>query len=586
MSNKKYFLKFLKKLFSNNKLRLTIGSITTVIAALLSRYSEAYIKNILDNLVINNNRHELLMHSINLIFLYLGAVIFLFISILIFIYAGEHTTRLIKNEIYEKFQDFSIDFFDKSSHGDILDITVNNINEVSEYYVFSNFYFFENIFSIIIILVIMTTVSIPLTLLSLFFLITTLSLSAFISNFSVKYYDEFKKVNGEMTGYIQETLKCQNIIKVLNYEKENIERFRKINKDLFKKQFKSRFISNTIYPFTTIIGHIQYSLTALFALYLISKGYTITIGIVAMFLILTKNLANQVQSITYSFQSFSNIISSYKRYEQLNSNEKEIDEGKVYLEGNYWILEDGTKVERNGNIEFIDVNFGYNKDKLISKNINMYAKKGQKVALVGTTGAGKTTITNLITRFYEINSGKITIDGIDIRDIRKKDLRDSITIILQDICLFNGTIFENIKFNNDVDDKEVYEVSKSTNIDSFVKKLSDKYNTYISNENEVISQGQKQLISIARAKLRNSPVIILDEATSNIDTRTEKIVQEEMDKILKEKTSFVIAHRLSTIMNSDVIMVMENGEIIERGNHEQLLKLGKKYAQLYYGSFK
>lgn len=582
MSRKEIIIKLLKLFDKKAKIFFVLGSAFIIFYSYLETYASVLLKNIIDNLI-SFDRSFFIKEIVFLFFIYTIGYIFQTFSQVFYLINSENIVYDYKNRIFKKFQYFEIKFFDKNYHGDILNRMVKDIDSLNEYLIFSVYYLILAISSIFFIIIAMLKMNVFLTIISILFIGLSIFCSYLSIKFSEKFYSDSKKADGEMTGYINEMLKGQLNIKVLNFEKENIKNFKKINEDLYIKSYKSNLVSNVIYPFITILNYIQYIFLVLVSSFLIMKGYKISIGTIAAFLILCKKLKIPMDSITYEFQNLSSLISSARRLFELEDNKEEIDEGKYILKDGYFIFGED-KIKYNGNFEFKNVYFGYDDDKYILKNINMNVKKGQKIALVGATGSGKTTIINLLTRFYEPSKGQILLDEINIKDIKKKSLREIVTVILQDISIVNGTIMENIRFNNEnIKDIDIIKICKEMGIHNYIIKLKNGYETIISNENDVLSQGQKQLISMARARLRNTPIIILDEATSNVDTRTEFIVQNQMDKIMKDKTSFVIAHRLSTIINSDVIMVVENGEIIEVGNHNELLKLNKKYASLYNG---
>lgn len=582
MSRKEIILKLIKLFDKKAKVLIVLGTIFMISYSFLETYSSVLLKSIMDNLL-KFDKSLFIKEILFLLLIYTIGYVLQTLAQCFYLVNSENIIYDYKNRIFKKFQHFEIRFFDKNYHGDILSRMAKDIDYLNEYLIYSLYYLILALAYIIFIIIAMLKMNVFLTFISIFFIVISSFCSYLSLKFSEKFYSETKKVDGEMTGYIDEMLKGQLNIKVLNFEKENIKNFRKINEDLYIKSYKSSLVSNIIYPFINILNYIQYIFLVLLSSFLIIKGYDISVGTIAAFLILCKKLKIPMESITFEFQNLSSLISSARRLFELENNEEEIDDGKYVLKDGYFVFEN-EKIKYSGNFEFRNVYFGYEEDKYILKNINMNVKNGQKIALVGATGSGKTTIINLLTRFYEPTKGQILLDGINIKDIKKKSLREIITVILQDISIINETILENIRFNNEnIKDSEIVEICKEMGIHNYIIKLKNGYETIISNENDSLSQGQKQLISMARARLRNTPVIILDEATSNVDTRTEFIVQNQMDKIMKNKTSFVIAHRLSTIINSDIIMVIENGEIIEAGNHKELLKLNKKYASLYNG---
>ena len=394
----------------------------------------------------------------------------------------------------------------------------------------------------------------------------------------------------------------QKVIKIFNHEEISKEEFNTLNEKLFSYSSKANKYSSLMGPIVGNIGNLQFVLTAIIgSLLLINKSSGITLGILISYLQFTKSFTQPILEISQQFNMIIMGIAGAERIFTLFDTKSELDDGSVSLVNiyfdnngnifetdkptNHWAWKkDGRYIELKGEVRFNDMTFGYVKDKIILENLNLYAKPGQKLAFVGSTGAGKTTITNLINRFYDVNSGNITYDGININDIKKSDLRKSLGIVLQDTHLFTGTIMENIRYGRlDASDEDVYNAAKLAHADHFINMLPNKFDTIIDGSGEGLSQGQKQLLSIARAAIANPPVLILDEATSSIDTRTEKLVQTGMDNLMKGRTVFVIAHRLSTIRNSDAIIVLENGKIIERGNHDDLIAKKGTYYQLYTG---
>ena len=414
---------------------------------------------------------------------------------------------------------------------------------------------------------------------------------------SLRSYRKTQAEIGGLNAYVEEMVLGAKEVKVYCYEDRNIDIFNKKNTEWAKAVIKADTLSSILFPFMNSLGNVLYVLIAFAGGAMAINGVTnftllgktaLTIGTITSFMTFTKTFSSLIGELSSQLPYLMQSLSGAERIFELIDNDPEIDNGTYKLEkisGNSWQWNNGeNKVELVGNIVLKDVNFSYVKDKPVLKNINIYADRGQKVALVGATGAGKTTITNLINRFYEINDGTITYDGINISDIKKKDLRESLAIVLQDVNLFSGTIMDNIRYGKlDATDEECIAASKLVYADRFISELPDGYNTIIKGDSGGLSQGQKQLISIARAAVADPPCLILDEATSSIDTRTEKLVQKGMDSIMKGRTVFIIAHRLSTIRDADVIMVMRDGEIIERGNHESLLEKKGHYYELYTG---
>lgn len=521
----------------------------------------------------------------------------------------------LRNKMFQSMEKLPIRFFDTNHHGDIMSYYTNDIDTLR---MLISQTLPEVLFSGILILAligIMVWYSVLLFAIVLVGVILMLMVSKHIAGNSSRYFRKQQEALGNAEGYIEEFMNGQKVVKVFNHEKQALEGFDKVNEYLFEQSRNANTYANILFPIIGNIGNILYVIVAIVGGALIINdvtnlsisGATFGISIVVPFLNMTKQFTGNIGGLSSQINSVAMAMAGASRIFDLIDQEPEIDEGKVTLvkavqkagkleEVDYhsgvwaWKIPntDGSfeLVKLEGEVIFKDVDFGYSPDKPVLKNINLYAKSGQKVAFVGATGAGKTTITNLINRFYEIQKGKITYDGIDIKDIKKDDLRRSIGLVLQETNLFTGTIIENIRYGNlYATDEEVIAAARLAGAHEFIERLPDGYKTVISGLKDSLSQGQRQLISIARAIIADSPVMVLDEATSSIDTRTEVVVQKGMDALMQGRTVFVIAHRLSTVRNSDVIMVLEHGEIIERGSHEALIEQKGEYYQLYTGAF-
>lgn len=521
----------------------------------------------------------------------------------------------LRNKMFQSMEKLPIRFFDTNHHGDIMSYYTNDIDTLR---MLISQTLPEVLFSGILILAligIMVWYSVLLFAIVLVGVILMLMVSKHIAGNSSRYFRKQQEALGNAEGYIEEFMNGQKVVKVFNHEKQALEGFDKVNEYLFEQSRNANTYANILFPIIGNIGNILYVIVAIVGGALIINdvtnlsisGATFGISIVVPFLNMTKQFTGNIGGLSSQINSVAMAMAGASRIFDLIDQEPEIDEGKVTLvkavqkagkleEVDYhsgvwaWKIPntDGSfeLVKLEGEVIFKDVDFGYSPDKPVLKNINLYAKSGQKVAFVGATGAGKTTITNLINRFYEIQKGKITYDGIDIKDIKKDDLRSSIGLVLQETNLFTGTIIENIRYGNlYATDEEVIAAARLAGAHEFIERLPDGYKTVISGLKDSLSQGQRQLISIARAIIADSPVMVLDEATSSIDTRTEVVVQKGMDALMQGRTVFVIAHRLSTVRNSDVIMVLEHGEIIERGSHEALIEQKGEYYQLYTGAF-
>lgn len=513
----------------------------------------------------------------------------------------------IRKDMFSKMQKLSLSYFDTTSHGDIMSRYTNDVDAVRELMsqVLPNF--FSTLMTIVLVLAAMFTTNWILTLVVLGFVTLMLLIIKSLAKKSGKYYLAQQKSLGKVNGYIEEMMNGQKVIKVFCHEQKVEQDFDEINQELFINSASANGISSIFMPIMNNLSNLLYVLLAMVGGSLAIKGIGgITIGVIAAFLQLSRSFTNPIIQISQQLNFLVMAFAGADRIFGMMNQTPEVDEGYVTLvnakivdgqitETNerteMWAWkhphkEDGsvTYTMLNGDVTFENVDFSYVEGKQILNDINLHANSGQKIAFVGSTGAGKTTITNLINRFYDITDGKIRYDNINIKKIKKDDLRRSLGIVLQDTNLFTGTVMENIRFGRlDASDEDVIQAAKLANAHDFITRLPEGYNTMLSGDGANLSQGQRQLLSIARAAVADAPVMIMDEATSSIDTRTEILVQKGTDKLMEGRTVFVIAHRLSTILDSDVIMVMENGEIIERGNHVQLLNQKGRYHQLYYG---
>lgn len=602
-----------KRLFdiimSKHKIWLLVVFICIIVSGIASVSGQLFLQSLIDDyispLLLEENPvfTNLLKALFGIGFVYLIGVVSTFISNRLLVNISQGVLKDIRNQMFSHMQTLPISYFDNNTHGDIMSHYTNDTDTLMQMISQSLPNLVSSIITIIAVLFGMLHLSIVLTLLVIVGVIVMLKVSKNVASKAGKYFVEQQDSLGKLNGYIEEMIDGVKVVKVFTHEEIAKKDFDKVNSLLCENATKANIHANTLMPIMHNIGNVVYVIIAIVGGLLAINNKGLTLGAIASFLSLSKSFMNPIGMMAGQVNSIIVALAGASRIFSLMDEKSEENDGKIKLvyatlkdnelveSNNYtgcwaWKLSNKELIELKGDVRFNDVTFGYNSDKMVLKDINLYAKPGQKIAFVGATGAGKTTITNLINRFYDINEGTITYDGINIKDINKKDLRKSLGIVLQDTNLFTGTIMENIKYgNHKATFEEVINAAKLANADSFINLLPDGYNTVLKGNGSNLSQGQRQLLAIARSALLNPPVMILDEATSSIDTRTEKIVQDGMDKLMENRTVFVIAHRLSTVRNSKAIMVLENGKIIERGEHEQLLEQKGKYYELYTGAF-
>lgn len=519
--------------------------------------------------------------------------------------AAQKVVKDIRKDLFHVLQKLPLSFFDTHSHGELMSRFTNDVDTVSDALNNSFAMMIQSFIQVVGTLILLFVLSWRLSLIVVLFYIIMFIYIHFSSKKSKSYFSLQQKNIGDINGFTEEMISGQKVVKVFNHEKANQKVFEKLNKNLQRSSAKAQGYAQTIVPMVVSLSYVNYAIVSVLGGYMVLKGQ-MDVGSLASYLIFVRQAAMPINQFTMQMNLLLTSLSGAERIFELMSMDPEVDQGKITLvsirQENGQIIEtkentgkwawrhpreNGIKyVLLQGDVRFHDVSFGYTRKKTILHDISLYAKPGQKVAFVGATGAGKTTITNLINRFYDIQNGSITYDGIDIKIIRKADLRRSLGIVLQDTHLFTGTILDNIRFGNlDATDDECIRAAKLANADSFIRRLPEGYQTMIHNDGSNLSSGQRQLLAIARAAVADPPVLILDEATSSIDTRTEQLIEKGMDQLMEGRTVFVIAHRLSTVRNADVIIVLDHGQIIERGNHEQLIDQHGVYYQLYTGMF-
>lgn len=607
--------RIIKVTISNYKLACFFILIFILISCFANVYGSTFLKDLIDVYIVPMLSQDtpdfgpLVQALLTLLCIYVAGILCTYLYNRILLNVALGTLRDTRDHLFEHMETLSIGYFDTHAHGDIMSIYTNDTDTLRQLLTMAVPQMIVSIVTMISVLISMLILDIPLTIVAIVMAVIMIIVSRFITSRSGRYFRAQQDDLGKVNGFIEEMVEGSKVIKVFCHEEQSLKDFNVVNDQLFKASANANMYANILMPIIGNLGYLSYVLTAIIGSLLALNGIGgLTLGTIAAFLQLNRSFNNPIGQISQQINSVVMAAAGASRIFELIDTPSEVDDGKVTLT-NVEIHEDGSLSETDkntghwcwrhpredgsvelvplkGDVRFHDVIFGYNEKKTILHDINLFAKPGEKIAFVGATGAGKTTITNLINRFYDIQNGSITYDGIDIKLIKKDDLRRSLGIVLQDTNLFTGTIMDNIRYGKlDASDDECIKAAKLANAHEFIKHLDHGYQTMITGSGTSLSQGQKQLLSIARAAVANPPVLILDEATSSIDTHTERIVQDGMDKLMQGRTVFVIAHRLSTIQNSDAIMVLENGRIIERGSHDDLIQQKGTYYQLYTGAF-
>lgn len=596
--NTKKTLSHILEYIGKNKVLLFVVLIMLILSTVCQTGASYWLKPILDDVeaaikagnFATEGIRQLITNLAIVSAFYIGTAVFSFLQSRIMVSIAYKTTNIIRKDLFNHLQTLPLRYFDSKTHGEIMSRFTNDVDNIQLMLEQTVVQFVSSIFSFVSIVTMMIVLEWRLFIVALIFLVIMIINSLNIAKHTRKYFKAQQEALGIMNGNIEETIEGMKVVKVFNHEEQAIEEFDSLNTKYRTVATNANFYSGIMGPCSTGINNALYATITLMGGMLVLTN-SLGIGTFFTFLNYTKQFRQPIDQIMNQMNNIFSALAGAERVFEIMAMEKEVDNGTVTIseektaQGKKWYWIDGDKkIPVEGKVVFENVNFSYVPEKQVLKNINLYAKPGQKIAFVGSTGAGKTTITNLINRFYDIQDGSITYDGIDIKRIKKNDLRRSLAIVLQDTHMFTGTVMDNIRYGRlDATDEECIEAAKLASAHSFIRRLSDGYNTKITGDGGNLSQGQRQLLAIARAAVADPPVMILDEATSSIDTRTEMHIEHGMDRLMIGRTVFVIAHRLSTVRNSNAIMVLENGEIIERGDHDDLIAQKGRYYELCTG---
>lgn len=610
----KVFKRLMKYVVKSYGLHLVVVAALIFVSVLANVQGTMFIQSLIDDYIqpmLTTDApdfHPLAMAIMRVAGFYAIGVAAAYVYNRIMINVTQGVLRNLRNDLFSHMETLPIKYFDTHSHGDIMSTYTNDTDTIRQMVSQSMPQVFNSAITIVSVFISMVILSVPLTVVTLVMVALMLVITGKTAGLSGRYFLQQQKDIGKVNGFIEEMMEGQKVVKVFCHEEENIKKFNELNGNLYHSADKANYLANIVGPVNMQLGNVSYVVCAIVGGALALSGISgLSLGALASFLTFNRSFNGPINQVSQQLNSIVMAMAGADRIFKMMDEEPEADNGYVTLvhvkEENGRLVESDKRtgrwawrhehqadhtvdyVELKGDVVFDGVDFGYNDDKIVLHDVKLFAEPGQKIAFVGSTGAGKTTITNLINRFYDIQDGKIRYDGINVNKIKKADLRHSLGIVLQDTHLFTGTVKDNIRYGKlDATDEEVIAAAKLANADGFIRHLPEGYDTVLTGDGANLSQGQRQLLAIARAAIADPPVLILDEATSSIDTRTERIVQDGMDKLMKGRTTFVIAHRLSTVRNSDCIMVLEQGRIIERGTHDQLIEEQGKYYQLYTGN--